>query len=236
AEVRMTQETLRKSRDRSRLLLKVNNSLVSRLELPELMKALASSLHEVMRQDFAGIALYDAETKQYHAHALQGFEPGNEIVPENTIIPLDGTVGGMAIKSRGPYYIPRPDPRLVAEVSRKLYARGFKTLCSVPLIAGERVIGCLTIGSKLEDALKSDDIELLEQVGHQVALAVDNAIAYREIERLKNKLTEEKLYLEDEIRTEFNFEEIIGDSPALKHILKQIEKVAPTDSTVLIQG
>src|SRR4030095_15409312 len=104
AEVRAAQEALRKSRDRSRLLLKINNSLVSRLDLPELMKAIASNLHEVIHQDFAGISLYDSETKKYHAHALQGFEPGAEIVPENAVLPLDGTVGGTAIKSRKPVY------------------------------------------------------------------------------------------------------------------------------------
>jgi formate hydrogenlyase transcriptional activator len=76
----------------------------------------------------------------------------------------------------------------------------------------------------------------LGQVAQQVAIAVDNALAYRQIGELKDKLAEEKLYLEAEIRTEYIFEEIIGESAALKEVLKQLEVVAPTDSTVLIQG
>ena len=87
-----------------------------------------------------------------------------------------------------------------------------------------------------ENALTEEDVELLAQIAQQIALAADNAMAYREIERLKNKLTEEKLYLEDEIRSDGNFEEIIGESSALRHILAQIERVAPMDSTILIRG
>jgi formate hydrogenlyase transcriptional activator len=103
-------------------------------------------------------------------------------------------------------------------------------------LAHGRAIGVLSVGSLKEDALSPEDIDLLVQVAQQIALAADNAMAYREIEKLKNKLTEEKLYLEDEIRTEGNFEEIIGESPALRQILSQIERVAPTDSTILIRG
>jgi formate hydrogenlyase transcriptional activator len=234
--VRVAQEALRRSRDRSRLLLKVNNALISKLDLPELMKAIESSLEGVLQgqEHFAGITLYDSETKQYRAHSLQG---RSQLVQENSILPLDGTVGGMAIKTRQPVYAPRPDPvRFDSQLTKGFYERGYKTMCSVPLITRDRVLGCVTIGSSLEDALSPDDIELIVQVAQQIALAADNAVAYHEIEKLKNKLTEEKLYLEDEIRTEYNFEEIIGDSPALRQILKQIEKVAPTDSTILIRG
>jgi len=235
-KVRVVQEALRRSRDRSRLLLTVNNALVSKLDLQELMKAIESSLEGVLQEHFAGITLYDSETKQYRTHALQGLS-SSELVPENSVLPLDGTVGGMAIRTRQPVYVPRPDPaRFNSQLTKGFYERGYKTMCSVPLITRDHVLGCVTIGSSVEDALSPDDIELLAQVGQQIALAADNAMAYHEIEKLKNKLTEEKLYLEDEIRTEYNFEEIIGDSPALRQILKQIEKVAPMDSTILIRG
>ncbi|HET9401124.1 MAG TPA: sigma 54-interacting transcriptional regulator, partial [Candidatus Acidoferrales bacterium] len=80
------------------------------------------------------------------------------------------------------------------------------------------------------------DLDLLNQVAGQVAIAVENALAFREIAELKNRLAEEKLYLEDEIRTEMNFEEIVGESAPLMALLKQVETVAPTESTVLIQG
>ncbi len=123
-----------------------------------------------------------------------------------------------------------------SEVCQRLLDGGVKTLCSVPLLAHDRVRGALNVGRRHEDAFAQDEIDLLSQVAQQVAIAVENALAYREIAELKDKLAEEKLYLEDEIRTEYNFEEIVGESPALKRVLKQLEIVAPTDSTVLIQG
>jgi formate hydrogenlyase transcriptional activator len=98
------------------------------------------------------------------------------------------------------------------------------------------VLGVLGVGRLNDSAFTEDDAELLTEVGKQVAIAVENALAYREIDALKNKLQEEKLYLQEEIRTEYNFEEIVGTSATLKHALQDVETVAPTDSTVLIFG
>jgi formate hydrogenlyase transcriptional activator len=94
----------------------------------------------------------------------------------------------------------------------------------------------LAVGSLAEDSFRQEDVDFLAQVANQIAIAVENALAYREIAELKNKLAEEKLYLEEEIQTEHNFEEVIGESAALKRALSQVETVAPTDSTVLILG
>jgi formate hydrogenlyase transcriptional activator len=236
-EVRIAQERLKKSRDRSRLLLKVNNSLVSQLDLSGLLKAISSSLREVMNLDFAGLALYDSDTGHYHALALEGQPETLDIIAAGTVMPVEDTVGGLAIRTRRPVYLPRPDTvRFPSPLTKRFFDKGFQSMCSVPLVSQGRAVGCLTMGSMRENALTDEDIELLGQVAQQIALAVDNAMAYREIERLKNKVTEEKLYLEDEIRSEGNFEEIIGQSPALRQILAQIERVAPTDSTILIRG
>jgi formate hydrogenlyase transcriptional activator len=236
-EVRVAQDRLKRSRDRSRLLLKVNNSLVSQLDLRGLLKAISSNLQEVMNLDFSGLALFDSDTGQYHAYALEGQPETLDIISAGTVMPLDGTVGGLAIRTKRPVYLPRPDMvRFPSELTKRFFDKGFQSMCSVPLVSQGRAVGVLTMGSMREDALTDEDIELLGQVAQQIALAIDNAMAYREIERLKNKVTEEKLYLEDEIRSEGNFEEIIGESPALRQILTQIERVAPTDSTILIRG
>jgi formate hydrogenlyase transcriptional activator len=108
--------------------------------------------------------------------------------------------------------------------------------CWLPLINRERVLGTLNVLSRREAAFTQEDLELLRQMANQVAIAVDNALAVREIAELKDKLAEEKLYLEDEIRSEYNFEEIIGESAVWKQVLEQVETVAPTDSSVLILG
>ena len=236
-EVRVAQERLKKNRDRLSLLLKVNNSLISQLDLRGLLKAISSNLHEVLNLDFAGIALYDSETGKYRAYALEGRPSDRDIITEGQVMETEGTAGGLAIRTKKPVYVPRPDTvKFPSELTKRFFAKGFQSACSAPLLAQGRAIGVLTVGSLRENALTNEDIDFLAQVAQQIALAADNAMAYREIEKLKNKLTEEKLYLEDEIRSEGNFEEIIGESPALRQILSQIERVAPTDSTILIRG
>src|SRR5208283_5870588 len=113
---------------------------------------------------------------------------------------------------------------------------GLRSGCIVPLITANRTLGTLSLSSRRPGAFTQEDVDLLMRVANQIAIAVENALAYREIAELKNKLAEEKLYLEEEIRTEHNFQEAIGESAALKRALSQAETVAPTDSTVLILG
>jgi formate hydrogenlyase transcriptional activator len=113
---------------------------------------------------------------------------------------------------------------------------GAQSLCRIPLISRDRVLGVLSVGTHREHAFTDDDVAFLCDVAKQVAMAVQNAMAYDKIAKLKDKLAQEKVYLEDEIRSELNFEEIVGSSEALRHVLRQVETVAPTDSTVLIYG
>jgi len=108
--------------------------------------------------------------------------------------------------------------------------------CAVPLISHGKVLGTLSVVSMQENAFSQDDAELLTQIGAQVAIAVENALAFKQIARLKDKLTEEKLYLQEEIQTEYNFQEIVGDSQTLRRVLKDVQTVAATASTVLILG
>jgi formate hydrogenlyase transcriptional activator len=117
-----------------------------------------------------------------------------------------------------------------------LIAEGIKSTCSIPMISHDQALGTLSVGSLSEAAFTEEDARILTQVTNQIAIAVENALAYRQIAELKDKLSEEKLYLQDEIRTEYNFEEIIGESPALKKVLEQLQTVAPTDSTILVLG
>ena len=104
------------------------------------------------------------------------------------------------------------------------------------MISRGTALGTLNVGSRQPDRFQGDDLQFFTQVAGQVAIALDNALSYKRIEELNARLAEEKVYLEDEIRTDNRFEEIVGQSRALKAILKQVETVAPTDSTVLIYG
>jgi len=119
---------------------------------------------------------------------------------------------------------------------QRAVAEGIKSTCLVPLVSRGRALGILALGRRMESLFKEEDAEFLMQVGGQLALAIENALAYREIADLKDKLAQEKLYLEEEIRTDKNFEQIIGKSAPLRHVLQMVETVAPSDSTALLLG
>jgi len=237
---RSSEQQLARERDRSHLLLEINNAVVSRLDLRELLQAISDCLRKVMHHDFTSLMLYDSEIKQLRAHAVD-FPNHESFVDsfgaEGVLIPLEGTRPGLAFTARQTVLRSRLDlAEFPAEISRHVRDEGVQSACHVPLISHDRTLGVLSVASLREDAFTEEDAELLEQIASQVAIAVENALAYREIETLKNKLAEEKLYLEEEIKTAHNFAEIIGNGRALKHVLKEVETVAPTDSVVLIQG
>jgi formate hydrogenlyase transcriptional activator len=218
-------------RDRSQLLLELNNALVSHLDLHELVKTISSKLQQILQHDFVGLALYENENEKLVAYALDS--TGDEIVPFDPA----GTTSGAAFDSGKSVYLPRPDVELFSSpVTKAFFDRGMKTFFSVPVTVGGRKLGVLTLASARVDALSQADRELVEQISKQVALAAANALAVRDLEVMKEKLAKEKLYLESEIRTEFNFEEIIGQSAALREVLRMVETVAPSDSTVLLLG
>lgn len=234
-KARVAEKALTRERNRLRLLLDISNRLTSRLNLHELLEAVSSCLHEVLPHTAAVLLLYDPESKQLRTHALQAARTSMEegfLVPISTSNPT-----GLAFVRRQPILVKKLDlNEFPDEIVKRSYDDGIRCGCNVPLISQDRVLGILTVVSNQEYAFDEQDLELLAQLASQISIAVENALAYSEIESLKNKLAEEKLYLEEEIQTAFNFEEIIGQSAALKRILKQIETVAPTDSTILIQG
>ncbi|TLY33768.1 MAG: GAF domain-containing protein [Nitrospirae bacterium] len=234
--VQSHQQDLARERDRLRLLLEVNNAVVSRLDLRDVFAATAASLRRVIPHVLASLYLYDPDNEVVSRHALDS--PGGKgLLQEGFVGPIDSTPAGPAIRTGKPALFDEDDlKRLQSDVGRLLLEEGVKSGCCVPLKSHNRLLGTLNIASLHSGAFSQDDVDLLSQVANQIAIAVENALAYRQIEELKDKLNKEKLYLEDEIRTEYNFEEIIGESAALKRILKQVETVAPTDSTVLIQG
>jgi len=230
-EAQCYQQKLARERDRWQLLLEINHTLVSNLNLRELVSAISSCLRRVLPHDVTGLALYDPAIKKLRATAMD-FPDHEDVFIEDDIIELEGTLSGRAFTTRLPVISSNSD------LSSDPFARrtGLKSGCKIPLISHDRVLGILGVGRLSEEAFTEEDVDLLTAVGEQVAVAVENALAYRKIDELKNKLQEEKLYLQEEIRSEYNFEEIIGTSPALKRALEDVETVAPTDSTVLIFG
>jgi formate hydrogenlyase transcriptional activator len=225
------ERAVRQERDRSQLLLEINNALVSHLDLHKLVKTISSKLQQILQHDFVTLVLCETHNGTTTAHGLDS--TSDEIVSFDP----QGTPSGHAFETGKSFYLPRPDrERFPSRITAQFFDRGMKTFFSVPVRVGTRKLGVLTLVSAREDALSQEDRDLLEQITAQVALAAANALAVRDLEQLKDKLAKEKLYLESEIRSEFNFEEIIGQSPALRQVLQMVETVAPSDSTVLLLG
>lgn len=231
-EAQALQQQLARERDRLQLLLEVTNSLIANLELRDLLRAVSATLRRVMQCDVAGVILPDAERHQLCVYALD-FPDSQGFIQEEALIPIEGSLPGKAFQTGKPVVVDRSD---AAEVSRQIAGEGLQSHCFLPLISRQRGLGVLGLGRRTENAFSRDDVEFLTQVANQIAIAVENALAYGQIAELKDELAQEKLYLEDEIRSEMLFEDIVGQSAALRRVLQHVETVASTDSTVLIYG
>jgi formate hydrogenlyase transcriptional activator len=226
----------RQAQDRLKLILDLTNQAVSSLNFQELLRTISSSVRRVMRCDAAAIMLPEPDGKQLRVHALD-FPDSKGLFKEEILIPIEGTMPGETFRSGKPWVLNRLDP---AEISPEMYAKasgeGMNSFCDVALISRDRLLGVLALARREEYAFDQEEIAFLSQVAQQVAIGVENALAYGEIADLKDKLAQEKLYLEDEIRGEMDFEGIVGQSSALRHVLSLVETVAPNDSTVLLLG
>ena len=235
-QVQSVQQQLTEERDRLRLLLEVNNTVVSVLDLHQLLNAVSASLRRLVPHEYASLSLYDRETHRLQIHALD-FPVSKGLLQEGLSVAVDKSPTGRALMTRQPVFINRDNIKeFGSDIARLILDEGLKSACCLPLISHDRPLGTLVVASLEEDNFPAKDAELLQHVANQIAIAVENSLAYHEEVKRANQLSEEKLYLQDEIRSEYNFEEIIGESAGLKDILGQLQTVAPTDSTILILG
>ncbi len=217
--------------ERLKLLLDLSNRVMANLDLPELLKEVSASIRRVMQCDGVAVILPDQGEKNFRFYALD-FPRRQASLDEMLPMPMDSLSSISRVFHSG-QALSLGALDLASEPSS---AEGIQAICHLPLAGRKRMLGILSLG-RLEDLpFSSDEVEFLGQVANQVALAIENALAYGQIAELKDRLAQEKVYLEDEIRSELKFEEIIGQSAALRSVLSQIETVAPTDSTVLIYG
>jgi formate hydrogenlyase transcriptional activator len=226
-------EELERNNKRLTLLLDLNNAVVSNLQLKDLLHAMSANVRRVMECDGVGVALPGPEGGDLQLYAFD--------FPENDEV-ARGPIGGnmapaKAFRSGKPEVVNRIDLRADnSDIPASALAAGVNCVCYLPLASRGRTLGVLTLGRIDEKVFTQDEVDFLMQMANQLALAVENALAYREIAGLKDRLTQEKVYLEDEIRGEMSFDEIVGKSVALRTLLQQVEVVAPTDSTVMICG
>jgi formate hydrogenlyase transcriptional activator len=241
-ERHMNEQALQRERDRLRLLLEITNSMTSKLDLRRLVEALSTDLLRVTRCDFCSLLLPDADSGELRMTILYNPEPRGYVC--DGIIPIHGSLCGKAFwtgKTQHFNHVDehRNDPETFgSSVGRPYYQRhiqeGLISGCDLPLIGRGGVVGVLAALKRSERAYSKDDVAFLEQVAGQVAIAVENALDYEKAIKDRDKETKQRLYLEEEIRSEFT--EIVGESQTLKAALSLASVVAPTDSSVLILG
>jgi formate hydrogenlyase transcriptional activator len=223
------------SPDQYRTLLAVSQAIVSHRDLAALFHELAGRLRPVVRFDYLVLRLHDSASDTMLLHVLETAEPPPEL--RFTPLPVADTPLGVVLQTQQPLVVSdQAGLTRWPDFLDWMKSIGVHSGCFLPLTTARRRLGVLVFVGKQVGAYDAADLAFLQQVANQVAVAVENALAFGEIEALRDRLQQEKVYLEEETRTERHFEEIIGESPALRRALKKVEAVAPTDSTVLILG
>jgi len=214
-------------------MLQLSQALLANMDVRKLLGAIAASLSEVVPLDAATLGLYD----EHSGNLMVQFLAVDQAPQKADVrVPLGESPAGRAFQTREPVLLDRIQDSSLAPGAAHLTSLGMNSGCWVPLIHRDVVVGVLAVASRRPSAFGQSELEMLVQVADQVAMAVSNAVVFRQIAELRDRLRQEKLYLEEEINLENRFEDIVGESGGLRQVLKQIETVAPTDATVLIQG
>jgi formate hydrogenlyase transcriptional activator len=228
-------EELQRQNDRLQLLLNLTTGITSSLDLREVLRAIAANIREVMHADAVAVSLPDTASGKSKVFAMD-FPHGKGVIKEELFF-TPSAAAKKAMDTLKPVVLDTREPEeFVSGTTEIALAEGIKALCLIPLANRGRVLGILAVSRTTETPFLPEDVEFLSRASGQIAVAIENALAYQEISELKDKLAQEKLYLEEEIRSDSGFERIIGKSAALKRVLQMVETVAPSDSTVLLLG
>jgi formate hydrogenlyase transcriptional activator len=232
---KQTEEVLRKSEERNRSLLQINNAIITNLSQEALLRSISEALHRVIAFDRCAITLYQPERDSFLFLAVEG-ELSSDYFRTGLEVPRSETSVGWVFDHRQPLLRRDLQRESHYENERRLCAEGIQSMCVLPLAFQGKCIGALSVVSQKRDQYSDQSAAFLQDAANQVTLAIQNMQSYQEINNLKARLEIENVYLREEILTEHNFEEIIGNSPALLKSLHAVAQVAPTDATVLICG
>jgi len=223
------------AQERLQLLLDLTNRITSNLELREVLREICANIRAVMQCDAAAISIADPVTGERRVYALD-YPRTKGVLKEPLLVEPSAPIKE-ALETLKPVVLSAPSRDALGPALYDMaIAEGVKGLCLIPIASRGRVLGVLGIGRTSELSFSPEDVDFVSRAAGQIAIAIENALAYQEISELKDKLAQEKIYLEEEIRTEMHFGQIIGTSPALNHVLQLVETVAPSDSTVLVLG
>ncbi|MBN4054792.1 sigma 54-interacting transcriptional regulator, partial [Nitrospira defluvii] len=227
---------IKRKEEQQRALVEINRAVSAHLDRDRLFQAIADAVRFVVSFDRMAIILPRASENALLLHAFE-FKKGKSYRHPGAILPRLETVPGWVLEHKQPFVGSSLEDLSPFPISLSvLMKKGMQSHCLIPLLAKDRALGVLAFHSKKPGRYNPEDLPFLEEVAAAVAVALDNCQAYEEIKQLKNRLNQENLYLQEEIKTEYNFEEIIGKSRNLKKVLKSVALVARTDSSVFITG
>lgn len=234
-------ERLKYSLEYSQILVDVTNTVIAKRNLSELAQELSNELHHFFNLDFVSLDLFDPDQQKLHCYTADFQEKAVYLTQD---LPLDSaliksTINGKKgnsqkislIDCRDPALLDKTDPYIAHMLDINL-----TYFSLLPLVFNNKILGVLRLGTNNLAVFSTANVELLNQVTARIAIGLDNALAYEEISRLKDRLLNENQYLTEKIRHFENFDEIISESPLMADVLEQVEMVANSDCTVLILG
>ncbi len=245
-ELQNRQVQLQTRNDRLKLLLELTNSMVSKLEVREIFLSMSADLRRVLQCDVAGLAVPNTDERTFRQLVID-FPESRGLLRPDFVAPMEGTLTGSVFRTGKSWvgcYHDLAVENVVASREGLMYG------CHIPLVGRCGVLGVLGLCRRTEVPFSRDDVDFAAHVAREMSIAVENALshgelkmakeglrkAFDEIRILKDQLYRENLVLRSEVETTSMFEEIVGVSPAIQHVLSDIAKVSPTDSTVLIIG
>ncbi|HVO60126.1 MAG TPA: sigma 54-interacting transcriptional regulator [Terriglobales bacterium] len=228
------QRELARERDRLSLLLQINNHIVTNLDINDLFRAASASIRKHFANDFTSFMLFEEHSDRLKTAVLDF--PGSRGFMGEIPVTRVAEDDLEQMRARRPEIISSSDAKLPPVIAEMLRAESICSLAVLSLVGATRPIGAMVLGSRKENSFSQADLDLLSQVSSQISLAIDNALAYGRLTESRDQLEEQRVYLESEISSEYNFEDIVGKSAAFQKVLEQVSIVSPTDSTVLLHG
>jgi len=233
---KVTRDVTEQKQAQESVIAELSSLLLANVDIRKMLGAFSASIQQTVPHDAATLGLYDEAADKLRIQFLASSAESGASQGEVLLDP-DASPAGQAFRTRRPVILNKIDRWPFAPESVKhLTAMGMQSGLWVPLLHRERTLGTITVASRNENAFTQQDAEMLARVASQVAMAVNNALAFKQIAELRDRLDQERHYLEEEINLEHRFDDIVGESTGLRNVLRQIETVAPTDATVLIQG
>jgi formate hydrogenlyase transcriptional activator len=227
--------SLARERDRLRLILEINNHIIAHLDISALFRAASKSIRGYFDNALTGFWLFEEKSNQLELSTLDSGAGLGLHENITTTILTEEDVAKMRARVAA-IFGPDEIAEFPQSIAKAMRASSIASLVCVPLVGSKGPVGIISLGSREQDAFGQNDLELLSQIANQIALAIENALAYRRVTFSCRRLEDERQYLESELQTVYNFEDFVGKSSAIKSVLEQVAIVAPTDSTVLLIG